>query len=71
MTKTMANEMPKMPPCKEPCVEIRLSRQEYEKLIDCLFNHDDCGPSGSGWRSMELESLIESITRQGEDKGNG
>ena len=41
-------------------VDIRLTKEQAEKLAECLQDHQDEGPTGYGWASEEL-SLLRAI----------
>ncbi len=36
---------------------IELTDEQYEKLVDILEDHSDCGPRDYGWDSQELIDL--------------
>ena len=38
-------------------VEIKLTKDQADKLAECLQDHQDDGPSGYGWASKELSEL--------------
>lgn len=40
---------------------IVLTDKLYEKLVDVLEVHDDCGHRGYGWQSDELMELLEVV----------
>ena len=43
---------------------INLTNEQVELLRVTLGNHEDMGPSGYGWKSGELEDLMEVIGQQ-------
>ena len=43
---------------------LELTDEQIDKLVDSLDEHHDEGPSGRGWKSIELTSLIEVIRGQ-------
>ena len=42
-------------------MKIELTKNEYEKLMDVLRETYDEGPPREGWKSDELEQLIEKL----------
>lgn len=37
--------------------KIELTPKQLQKLVDVLWSSEDCGPTGEGWPSPELEEL--------------
>lgn len=40
---------------------IILTDKQHQELVDILNDHCDCGPTGYGWKSTELQELIEVV----------
>lgn len=44
---------------------IIITDQEYDLLLEKLYDHDDEGPPGEGWKSEEFLVLISKIEFSG------
>ena len=48
---------------KEKIIVIKLTEKQYELLRETLFMTEDEGPTGEGWKSVELKELIDDIEK--------
>lgn len=55
---------------EDKTIEVRLTPEQLEKLIDVLWDAQDEGPTGYGWASPELEKLraLFGAAREGQQK---